>query len=175
MGTVEEAIAWQNRRGIALVKAFGLDPDRVYDQDGIQVHGLDGGVTFRTLDGFFDFHGDGLTDGQRKALAEYREPASAPEPEPTWRDVIRAMRAAVFHLKVTECDGSYRKWEAYDETGGIIAEIYREFLGGRYTWSVNLYGWNSYSVYLNDPPPVDVLAAARLVKLVPDMKETQTA
>jgi hypothetical protein len=98
------------------------------------------------------------------------------EPEPTWRDVIRAMRAAVFHLKVTEREPgspSYRKWEVNDETGGIIAEIYREFLGGRYTWSVHLYGWRSYSVYLNDPPPVDVLAAARLVKLVPDMKETQ--
>lgn len=61
MSTVEEAIAWRNRHGIALVKAFGFDPDRVY-QDGIDLHGLDGGVTFRTLDGLYDFHGDDLTN-----------------------------------------------------------------------------------------------------------------
>lgn len=41
--------AEQHRYAIALVKALGLDPDRVPAQDGIALHGLDGGVTIRTV------------------------------------------------------------------------------------------------------------------------------
>jgi hypothetical protein len=164
MATTEDrAIAWQNRHGIKLVKAFGLDPSRVYDQRGIDLR-ADGGVEFNTLDGTIAFVGDNLNGDQRKALADFRRPTL--EPEPTWRDVIRAMRAAVFHLKVTERDAAYRKWEVNDETGGFIAEIHREFIGGRYTWDLDIYGYRMYSVHLDNPPPADVLAAARLVKLL---------
>jgi hypothetical protein len=92
-------------------------------------------------------------------------------PEPTWRDVIRAMRAAIFHLKVVERDGTYRKWEVNDETGGIIAEIHREHLGGRFTWDMDIYGYRMYRAHLENPPPADVFAAARLVKILDTPEE----
>lgn len=84
----------------------------------------------------------------------------------TWRDVARAMRAAGFKLKVEEREARYRKWWVDEGTGGIIAEIWRETLGGRPSWAVQIYGYRSYYVSLDNPPPSDVMDAAKLVKLI---------
>lgn len=165
MTTIEEALTWQNRHGIALVKAFGLDPALVC-QDGIDLHGLDGGVTFRTLDGHRAFHGDDLTESQVAALREYRWPAPEPKRAATWRDVVRVMRAAGFKLKVEEREARYRKWWVDEGTGGIIAEIWRQTLGGRPTWTVEIYGYLSRRVRLEDPEPAAVLAAAMLTRII---------
>jgi len=96
---------------------------------------------------------------------------ATPAPEPTWRDVFRAMRAAGYRLKFEEGDGGYRKWIVPVGTMGEVASIIRETLGGRVSWNVELYGYLMYSVRLHNPPPSDVLDAARLVKLIDTPKE----
>lgn len=166
----DRAIAWQNRHGIKLVKAFNLDPDRVYDQDGIELR-YDGGVTFNTLDGAREFPGKRLTDDQAAALREYRWPTPEPEREPTWHDVFEAMHAAGYRLEVVERNGSYRKWIVPVGTMGEVAWILRETLSGKASWTVEIYGYLGYSARLNNPPPADVLAAARLVKLLDTPQE----
>lgn len=87
-------------------------------------------------------------------------------PEPTWRDVFRAMHNAGYKLKFEERDGDYRKWIVPVGTMGEVASIIRETLGGKPCWSVEIYGYLMYSVRLHNPPPADVLAAAKLVKLI---------
>jgi hypothetical protein len=165
MATIEEAIAWQNRRGIALVEAFGLDAARVPENDGIELRN-DGGVKFNTIDGQREFPGKKLTKKQAAALHAYRYPTSEPKREPTWRDVFRAMHAAGYKLKFEECEGDYRKWVVPVGTMGEVASIIRETLGGKASWTVEIYGYLMYSVRLHNPPPSDVLAAAKLVKLI---------
>jgi hypothetical protein len=167
MVTIEEAIAWQNRRGIALVEAFGLDASRVPQNDGVELR-HDGGVTFNTLDGQRDFPGKKLTKKQAAALREYRFPAPEPKREPTWLDVFRAMHRAGYSLKIEEREGDYRKFVVPVGTDGEVASIIRETLGGKPCWSVDICGYLMYSVRLHNPPPADVLAAARLVKLLAD-------
>lgn len=170
MATVEEAIAWQNRRGIALVEAFGLDASRVPQNEGIELlH--DGGVTFNTIDGQRVFPGKKLTKRQAAALREYRWPTPEPKREPTWHDVFRAMHAAGYRLKFEEREGDYWKWIVPVGTMGEVASIIRETLGGRVSWSVDIFGYRGYGVRLHNPPPADVLAAARLVRLLADPEE----
>jgi hypothetical protein len=64
-------------RGIALVNAFGLDPDNVRE-DGVTIHNGTS-VTFRTVDDEHHFGGDDLTDAQREAIAAYWAPITAEE------------------------------------------------------------------------------------------------
>lgn len=171
MATTEDRIAWQNRRAIALVEAFGFDASNVYDQDGIEFYG-DGGVAFNTLDGRFEFPAASLTEDQAAAIHECRWPTPEPEREPSWRDVFRAMHAAGYRLKFEEREERYRKWIVPVGTMGEIASITRaESRGGRVSWMVDLYGYLMYSVRLHNPPPADVLDAARLVKILDTPEE----
>lgn len=64
-------------RGIALVKAFGLDPDNVRE-DGVTIYN-GASVTFRTVDDEHHFGGDDLTAAQRKAITAYWAPITAEE------------------------------------------------------------------------------------------------
>lgn len=86
---------------------------------------------------------------------------------PTWRDVIRAMRAAGFKLKVEEREDRYRKWIVpVGSHGSFVAEIWRQRLGGRDTWTVEIYGYFARRVCLENPEPAAVLAAAMLTRLI---------
>ncbi len=177
MGTSNDAIAWQYRREIALVQAFGLDPNRIPANDGIEFR-HDGGLKVRTLDGLREFPGSALTDAQAEALRKYLRPTPEPQRGPTWGDVFRAMHAAGYRLKIEERNSSYRKWVVPVGTMGEVAWIMRETLGGHSSWTVELYGYLSYSVRLNNPPPSDVLDAARLVKLLdtpPELVKAEAA
>jgi len=87
--------------------------------------------------------------------------------EPTWRDVFRAMHKAGYTLKFEEREPRYRKWIVPVGTMGEVASITRnETRDGRVLWIVQIYGYLCYSVHLRNPPPADVLDAARLVKLL---------
>ena len=222
MATIEQFEDHLKPFKLALVEAFGLDPDKVLREVSVSPDS----VTFRIfgthvigdlpigakLSGILDGEGPHPTtvecsaelwsEGQRRAAEEYmaqfplrfklapvdagqaREALRAvrasrqlmviptgsdiewqPVPPPTWRDVIRAMRTAGYKLKVEEHEGRYRKWWVDEGTGGIIAEIWRQTLGGRYTWDVQL---NCYGLmtHLSDPEPADVLAAGMLTGLI---------
>lgn len=166
MGTTSDAIAWQYRHEIELVEAFGISAGRVpAASDSIEFL-PNGGIKILTRDGLREFPGASLTHTQAAAIRKYLRPAPEPKREPTWRDVFRAMHRAGYRLKIEERNGSYRKWIVPVGTMGEVAWIMRETLGGRTSWTVELYGYGSYSVRLNNPPPSDVLDAARLVKLI---------
>jgi hypothetical protein len=166
MGTTSDVIASWYRREIELVEAFGVSAERVPASDDSIEFLPNGGLKIMTRDGMREFPGASLTDTQAEAIRKYLRPTPEPKRGPTWRDVFRAMHAAGYRLKIEERDGGYVKWIVPVGTMGEVASIIRETLGGRVSWTVELYGYLSYSVRLNNPPPSDVLDAARLVKLL---------
>lgn len=196
MGTINQLESKLRPYKLALVEAFGLDPDTTSSSMSVgpqsitfECLGPIRNVDARLLAGarqpvpdIVEVSASEWTEAQRKAVFDYlgqfpspigftKEQATAPfradpDRDPTWRDVFRAMHNAGYKLKFEERDGDYWKWIVPVGTMGEVASIIRETLGGDPCWSVEIYGYLMYSVRLHNPPPADVLAAAKLVKLI---------
>lgn len=217
MTTIEQLEANLRPFKIALVEAFGLDPEKTWGAMSITsttatFHVIDvqpalhptATVRGDREDAWVEFPAELWTDEQRQAVDAYiaqfppriklapvdveqaREALRtirasqqlmviptgsdfewqpAAQPAPTWSDVVRVMRANGYKLKVDDAEGRCWKWWVDEGTGGIIAEIWRQTLGGRPTWDVrvNGYGW---STHLSNPEPADVLAAGMSLGLI---------
>ena len=84
-------------------------------------------------------------------------------PEPTWRDVIRAMRAAGLKLAGPEQISERWRYRALDYNGVSAGDVATNHLGERW---VTLYGSrDGWTFEMKNPTPAEVLAAARLVGL----------
>lgn len=83
--------------------------------------------------------------------------------EPTWRDVIRAMRAAGFKLAKTERISKNWRHRSLGNRGINAGDISTNQLGDRW---VTLYGSrDGWTFEMKNPSPAEVLEAARLVGL----------
>ena len=96
-----------------------------------------------------------------------RTAEEAPEPaEPTWRDVIRAMRAAGYRLAKTERISAHWSHRSLVDRGVEAGDMTINHIGDRW---VNLYGRrDGWTFEMKNPTPAEVLAAARLAGLIGD-------
>jgi hypothetical protein len=108
---------------------------------------------------------DGKTSMRYRQLTaeEARAELAKFEPEPTWRDVIRAMRAAGLTLAGPEQISERWRYRALDYNGVSAGDVATNHLGERW---VTLHGRrDGWTFEMKNPTPAEVLAAARLVGL----------
>ncbi len=94
-------------------------------------------------------------------------------PEPTWRDVIRAMRAEGIHLRPLYDIADWpvdRTWQLIDHHGSELGIVTHEtsYAGEEWTLALSYERGPSTRIGAEALQPADVLAAARLAGLIGD-------
>lgn len=117
--------------------------------------------------------GEAIRDGAAKACAA-REAKETPEPaEPTWRDVIRAMRAENIRLRPLYDIANWpadRTWQLIDRHGNELGIVTHETSYAGEDWALALSYERGPSTRIGAEAlePTDVLAVARLAGLIGD-------